>query len=76
MTVGGLLLVSPLVDVAGQRLGLPRVTLLLGLGLLLGPVGVDVMPEARERWYPALAEIALAMVGFLLGGEFTRKIAC
>ncbi len=37
---------------------MPRVTLLILLGVLLGPM--------------ALAEVALAMVGFLLGGEFTR----
>lgn len=50
---------------------MPRVTLLILLGLALGPMALDLLPEERQQWYPVLAEVALAMVGFLLGGEFT-----
>lgn len=70
-TVGAVLLLAPATQVLADRLRLPRVTLLLLLGVLLGPLALDVLPQARARWYPALANVALAMVGFLLGGEFT-----
>ena len=43
------------------------------MGLAIGPVGLDLLPAEREAWFPALADIALLMVGFLLGGEFSLE---
>ncbi len=71
LTVGSILLLVPAVDAVAHRTRIPRVTLLIGLGVALGPMAMDVLPEERTQWYPLLVEIALAMVGFLLGGEFT-----
>ncbi len=73
LTVGALLLVAPLLDAVARRARLPRVTLLLLLGLGVGPLGLDVLPDQHATWYPAIASIALSMVGFLLGGEFTAE---
>jgi len=71
ITIGALLLVGLLADAIGSRTRLPRVTLLLLIGLAIGPAGLDLLPEEREVWFPTLADIALLMVGFLLGGEFS-----
>ncbi|MCB9794834.1 MAG: cation:proton antiporter [Alphaproteobacteria bacterium] len=71
LTLGAALLVSRLARVAGGWLHVPQVTLLIVFGVTLGPAVLDVLPEARARWYPGIAEATLAMVGFLLGGEFT-----
>ncbi len=71
VTIGSIMLIAPAAYAAARRFSVPPVTLLILLGVVLGPMALDVLPEARATWYPALAEVALAMVGFLLGGEFT-----
>jgi len=57
----------------GERTPLPRVSLLLSIGVLAGPLVLDVLPTQRDQWFPVAARIALVMVGFLIGGEFTRE---
>ncbi|MCB9738963.1 MAG: cation:proton antiporter [Deltaproteobacteria bacterium] len=73
LTIGSLLLLAPLLDAVARRARLPRVTLLLLLGLGVGPFGADLLPDQHSEWYPAVASVALSMVGFLLGGEFTLE---
>lgn len=71
VALGALLLVGLLADESGRRLGMPTVTILLLLGFLVGPEVLDLLPSATEDWFPVVSTIALTMVGFLLGGEFT-----
>ena len=71
ISIGALLLVGLLLRGLGQRTVFPRVTWLLVLGVVIGPVAFDVLPDNRDEWFPIVTEIALAMIGFLLGGEFT-----
>lgn len=71
LVLGGLLLLGLLAEVAARRTRLPRVTLLLLLGVLAGPAGLDVLPAEGSGWFDVVAELALVMIGFLLGGEFT-----
>ncbi len=42
-------------------------TVLLIVGIVIGPSGFGVLPEFIQDWFPVLTNIALAMVGFLLG---------
>lgn len=70
--IGGLLLAGLLADWVAARLPVPRVSVLILLGVTAGPVGFDVLPAAREEWFPLVSAVALVMVGFLIGGEFTR----
>jgi Kef-type K+ transport system membrane component KefB len=65
--LGGLFLTGLAADVIGQRTRLPRVTLLLLIGLAAGPSALGVIPEAATDWYAPLSVIALTMVAFLLG---------
>jgi hypothetical protein len=73
MTVGGVLLAGLALDAAGPKAGVPGVTLLLVLGFAVGPVALDVLPEGTDQFFPVVASLALAMIGFLPGGEFTRE---
>jgi len=71
ITIGALLAVALAANWLGERTRLPRVSLLLLVGVLAGPLVFDALPAQREQWFPVAARIALVMVGFLIGGEFT-----
>jgi Kef-type K+ transport system membrane component KefB len=69
--LGGLLLLGLIAEWTATRLPIPRVSVLIVLGVAVGPIGLDLLPEAREEWFPIVSAVALVMVGFLIGGEFT-----
>jgi Kef-type K+ transport system membrane component KefB len=74
LTIVGLILLAGFIaHGVGQRLHLPRVTLILGLGALAGPAGLDVVPEAISNWFGFITHVALAFVGFLLGEELAIR---
>jgi len=54
----------------GKYFQIPRVTILLVAGLLCGPFAFDIFPHNIAQWFPDIAHMALAMVGFLLGSNF------
>jgi NhaP-type Na+/H+ or K+/H+ antiporter len=72
LSLGVLFLLGLLTDLLGRRTPLPRVTLLILLGFLVGPSGFDLVPALVRGWFPGIGAIALTMVGFLLGGYLTR----
>ncbi|MHC4925239.1 MAG: cation:proton antiporter, partial [Planctomycetota bacterium] len=67
VTLGAVFLIALGANTIGRRTRLPRVTLLLVLGFLIGPGVLDLLPESRETMFLLAANIALTMVGFLLG---------
>lgn len=67
LTIGGIFLIGLFADLLGRRTPLPRVTLLLLAGLLVGPEVLDLLPAFTEQWFPILTNLALAMIGFLIG---------
>ena len=69
--VGVILLASLLLDNLGRRTGLPRVTLLVLVGVLAGPSGFGLIPQAVRDATDLIAVIALTMVAFLLGNELS-----
>ena len=71
ITLGALFLLGLLMDLLGRRTPLPRVTLLLLGGFAIGPSGLNVLPDFQESWFPVVTDIALSMVGFLLGHTLT-----
>jgi len=73
ITIAGLLLAGLGVELLGRRIRLPRVTLLVLLGIIAGPSGLALLPAQSGDWYPLLAAVALVMVAFLLGGRLTRR---
>lgn len=72
LTFGGLFLVGLIADLLGRHTPLPRVTLLLVAGLAVGPSMLDWLPDFVYDSFPVLTDIALTMVGFLLGQNLTR----
>jgi Kef-type K+ transport system membrane component KefB len=72
LTLGGILLLGVATDVLGQRTFLPRVTLMLLFGILIGPGILDLIPAVVTDRFELIASMALLMVGFLLGGRLTR----
>ena len=70
--LGVLFLLGLAIDTIGRRTRLPRVTLLLILGFLVGPVGLNLFSPQKEEWTIFITNVALVMVGFLLGGKFSR----
>jgi len=79
ITIGAILLFAPAIDTIARRTKLPRVTLLLLFGLLIGPDVLNLLPALGNTWFPVVTDLALLMIGFLLGEKlafsFLRKNA-
>lgn len=73
VTLGVLFLAGLAADELGRVTRLPRVTLLLMLGIAIGAAGLDLIPQEVAQWFDELSIVALTMVAFLLGGSLSRK---
>lgn len=73
ITFGALLLFGLLTFWIGSITALPRVTLLILMGVVVGPNGLDLFQETRQFWFEQISILALIMVGFLLGSTLTRS---
>ena len=71
IALGGILLLGLATDTLGHRTHLPRVTLLLIFGAIIGENQFDIIPSVFADNFEIIADMALLMVGFLLGGKFT-----
>ena len=68
----GILFIAGLAtDLIGRRTRLPRVTLLILFGCAIGPAGLAIISPRDGGWYTTAANMALTMVGFLLGETLT-----
>ena len=72
LTLGGILLAGYGAHTLGRRVRIPRVTLLLLLGVVCAPGATGIVPEEVARWFPFVSHAALAMVGFLIGESLAR----
>ncbi len=73
IALGLLFLAGLAADRIGARTRLPRVTLLIGCGLVAGRSGYDLIPETVTQLYPLVSIIALTMVAFLLGSSLSLR---
>lgn len=73
IALGALFLCGLAADQIGNATRLPRVTMLLLLGLLFGGAGFDIIPADVIHWFDTLSIVALTMVAFLLGGSLTTE---
>ena len=71
LTLGGILLVGLATEAIGRHTFLPRVTLLLLFGIVIGEEMFDLIPQVFTDRFDLIANMALLMVGFLLGGKLT-----
>lgn len=73
IALGGILLLGLLTDILGRKTPLPRVTLLLLFGIVIGKDVLDLIPASLTSRFELITDIALIMVGFLLGGKLTSR---
>ena len=72
LTLGAILLLGLVTSALGRRTFLPRVTLLLIVGAVIGKQALDIIPPVFSERFEMIANMALLMVGFLLGGRLTK----
>ncbi len=73
LALGGIVLLAMATDLLGRRTMLPRVALLIALGIVVGPEALDLLPATLTGSFELITNLALVMVGFLLGGTLTRE---
>ncbi len=56
----------------GRLTRLPRVTILLLVGIAVGQSGLDLVPPEARAWFEPMTVASLTMVAFLLGADLTR----
>lgn len=70
LLLGAMLVGGFLAHISGPWIHVPRVTLLLMIGAVFGPGVLGLVPDEATTWFPFIAHLALAIIGFLLGEEF------
>lgn len=73
IALGVLFLAGLALDTIGRLVHVPRVTLLILLGAILGPPLLDILPAPLASADDVYASGALTMVAFLLGGSLNRE---
>jgi len=74
ITIGCLMLLGLATDLLGKKTSLPRVSLLIIFGALIGPSILDLVPAFFLEKFQLVAQMTLIMVGFILGSKFTPKV--
>ncbi len=72
LTIGGIFLLGLLTNAVARHTILPRVTLLLLFGIVIGDEALGIVPAIFEERFDIIADMTLLMVGFLIGGKLTR----
>lgn len=73
LALGGILLLGLTTTAIGHRTFLPRVTLLLIFGVIIGKQVLDIIPSVFSGQFEIIVDMALLMVGFLIGGKLTKN---
>tara|TARA_R100000322_G_scaffold170365_1_gene145384 strand:- start:18290 stop:19468 length:1179 start_codon:yes stop_codon:yes gene_type:complete len=73
ITFGALFMGGLAAEHIGRLTRLPRVTILLLFGILVGRSGLDLVPPEARAWFEPMTVVSLSMVAFLLGADLTRK---
>jgi Kef-type K+ transport system membrane component KefB len=70
--LGGLFFLSMLVSHLANKLGIPRVTLLILAGIIIGPSGFNWVNGLEQTWFPTISSITLLIIGYLLGSKMSK----
>ncbi len=73
LLIGSIMLLALGAHFVGQRMHVPRVTLLILVGALAGPRMLDLVPVTASENFSLVTELTLAMVGFLLGERMSFR---
>ena len=71
--VGSFLLLGLAADSVGKHTPLPRVTLLLICGVIVGDEFLGIVPVSVSNRFEMITDVALMMIGFLLGGKLSFR---
>lgn len=71
LSLGLILLVSLVAEYVATRTRLPRVTLLVLVGVAVGPNALALIPDSISDAAELITSLALTMVAFLLGSELS-----
>lgn len=71
LSLAAIFLCGQAISVLGKKTALPRVTLLLIFGVIIGRGGLDLVPQLFAMQFELVAKITLMMIGFLIGGKLT-----
>lgn len=74
LTLGLLLILALVAEALGRHTRIPRISLLVLLGFVLGPAALDMIDPRRTPGFDFVAALALSMVGFLVGGKLEGKL--
>lgn len=74
LSLGSILLLGMGADFLGKRTFLPRITILLVLGILIGQEVFNLIPAVLTSQFELVSNITLIMVGFLLGGQLSKSL--
>lgn len=72
LSLGGILFLGLFTSTVAERTFLPRVTMLLLLGVLVGDHGIALLPPLFSQHFDVIADLTLMMVGFLIGGKLSK----
>ena len=70
--LGGLFLLSMVVSHIANKFGIPRVTLLIIAGIVIGPSGLNWVNGLEQTWFPTISSITLLIIGYLLGTKMSK----
>lgn len=73
IVLGSLFLLGLVADWISSKVLVPRASLMLFCGIVVGKSGFDLIPQEITALYETLSVIALSMVAFLLGGSLTPR---
>jgi Kef-type K+ transport system membrane component KefB len=73
LIVGVVFLIGWAAHVVGSKAHIPRVSLLLSIGIVTGPAVLDLVPYVFTEYFSTVTHLALAMIGFLLGESFVGR---
>jgi Kef-type K+ transport system membrane component KefB len=73
LLIGSVFIIGWIAHVVGSKAHIPRVTLLLSIGIITGPAVLDLVPQAFSQYFSTATHLALAMIGFLLGESFAGR---
>jgi len=72
LSIGIVFFLGLAADILANKISVPRVTLLIILGIFIGPSGLNFLPQVFiDEWFHTITIIALGMIGFLIGQQFT-----
>jgi Kef-type K+ transport system membrane component KefB len=72
--LGALLLLALAGEAVGRHTRVPRISLLVLLGFILGPAALDLVDPRDSASFGFVAVLALSMVGFLVGGKLSTSV--